>query len=144
MAEDRRAFIVHFPAIGGKTQFARRVCQLRADTYYLDLQANFLENHQLPPIADCDPTLLKKLLLGLKVPAPVVLVDNPDFLFNTWDTGQKSEFLNMVNRALRSPSITPKTFVFFFQDDSAILSARFEPNIHGEARILPLDFFDAL
>jgi hypothetical protein len=144
MAEDRRAFVVHFPARSGKTQYAQRISQLRRDIYYLDLQAYFLEHHELPPIVDCDVEVLKKLLLGLKVSQSVILVDNPDFLFNTWDKGEKNEFLRWVNRALRSPTHTQKTFVFFFQDDPDFLSLSFDANTHREPRLLPLNSFDAL
>ena len=144
MAEDRRAFLVHFSAKSGKTQFARRISQVRSDVYYLDLQSYFLENADLPPTGDCDVDTLKKLLLGLKVTQPVIVVDNPDFLFNTWDRSQKNEFLQWINKALRSPAHTQKTFAFFFQDDPVILSATFDKNAQHEPRILSLNSFDSL
>ena len=144
MAEDRRAFVVHFPARSGKTQYTQRVSQLRNDVYYIDLQTYFLEKKDLPPIEDCDVEVVKNLLLDLKVSQPVIIVDNPDFLFNTWGRNEKSEFLKWVNRALRSPTHTQKTFVFFFQDDPEFLSLSFDVNTHQEPRLLPLNFFDAL
>ena len=144
MAEDRRAFVVHFPARSGKTQFARRIRQVRSDAHYLDLQAYFLENTELPSIGDCDADFLKKMLLGIKVARPVIIVDNSDFLFNTWDRKQKTDFFSWLNRALRSPNPTPKTFVFFIQDDSDILFVSFDTNTHREPRILPLNSFDSL
>lgn len=144
MTEDRRAFIVHFPAKSGKTQFARRICQVRSDTYYLDLQAYFLEHPELPPIGDWDFEMLRKFLLGFNVLQSIIVVDNPDFLFNTWDREQKKEFLNWINRGLRSPNPTQKTFTFFLQDDPDILSANFDLNVHHEPRLLALNFFEVL
>jgi hypothetical protein len=144
MAEDRRAFVIHHPAKSGKTRFAHRICELRSDVHYLDLQKYFLENENVPPVSDCDPDTIKKLLLQLKVSQPIIIVDNPDFLFNTWDQEEKLNFLSWLNRTLRSPAMTEKTFVVILQDDPALSSITFDKNFHREERLLPLNHFDSI
>lgn len=143
MTEDRRAFVVHYPAKSGKTQFALQVSRVYPIIHYLDLQKLFLESPDLPPIADCDPITLGKILLRLKANPPVILVDNMDFLFNTWEKEQKLEFLGWLNRTLRSPAMTEKTLMVILQDDPVLTSFSFDKNIHGEERLLTLDRFDA-
>jgi hypothetical protein len=144
MAEDRRAFVVHFPAKSGKTQFARRVSQVREDVYYLDLQSYFLEHTELTPIGDFDVEVFKKLLLGLTVNQPVIIVDNPDFLLNTWDKAQKNEFLKWLGQGLRSPNPTQKSFAFFMQDDPVLLSISVKENTYHEPRLFSLDVLDSI
>lgn len=141
--EDRRAFCVHYPPMKGKTAFARRVCQSRPDVYLLDLQTYFLEHPDLPPVQHCDLPTLKHLLLSLNVDQPVVLVDNPDFLLNTWGGTEKGAMIEWLRYQLRSPAHTNKTLVFFVQTDG-ILSAADMRNSYDEPRVLALNDFDAL
>jgi len=46
--EDRQAFIIYYPAMRGKTRFAKRAQQLRPDLYYLDLLEYCLAFPKLP------------------------------------------------------------------------------------------------
>ena len=141
--EDRRAFVIHYPAKSGKTSFARRICETRQDAYLLDLQHYFLEHPELPPIQRCGVTALKNLLLSLKRPERVLVVDNPDFLLNTWSNEEKVTFVNWLRVELRSPADTEKTLVFVIQSDDVIATADMR-NSYGEPRVLALNQFDAL
>ena len=141
--EDRRAFIIHYGARSGKTRFARRICETRQDAYLLDLLAYFLEHPELPPIDKCSFDTLKGLLLTLAVPRDVIVVDNPDFLLNTWSAEERHRLLNWLRTQLRSPSVTQKTLVFVVQTDDIIAAADLH-NSCGESRVLALDAFDAL
>jgi len=141
--EDRRAFIIHYGAKSGKTRFARRICETRHDAYLLDLLAYFLAHPELPPIQQCGLDILKKLLRTLDIPQSVVIVDNADFLFNTWGTEEKRRLLNWLGVQLRSPADTEKTFVFMIQTDDAIAAANLH-NSYGESRVLALNEFDAM
>ena len=141
--EDRRAFVIHYGAKSGKTRFARRICETRQDVYLLDLLAYFLEHPELPPIQKCGFDTLKDLLLTLAVPQDVIVVDNPDFLLNTWSAEEKRSLLNWLRVQLRSPTVTQKTFVFVIQTDDTIAAAELR-NSYRESRVLPLDAFDAL
>lgn len=139
--EDRRAFIVHYPARSGKTQFARQVANSRPDVVYLDLQQYFIDH---PPSShQYGFSELKSLLLNLDVSESVVLVDNPDFLFNTWLKRDQSDFSNWLKIQLRSPGVTKQTFVFFVQTDPFFERMDLE-NSQGESRILPLNAFESL
>lgn len=141
--ESYRAFIIYGPAMSGKTRLAWRMRDVLG-AYILDLQAHFVADPGLCARIDrYRPRDLEELLLGLDVPQSLVVVDNPDFLINTWTPRHKQEFVAMVDRRLRSPSVTTKTFVFLIQTDLAI-TGRELTNTRGQPRILPIDAFYAL
>jgi hypothetical protein len=142
-AEDRRAFIIHYPAKSGKTCFARRVVETRRDVHLLDLQEHFLNHPGLPPVRQWDFKALRSLLLSLDVPQSVIIVDNPDFLFNTWSTEDKRALLDWVRVGLRSPAETEKIFIFMVQDDDLISTSNFS-NSHGEPRVLAVNQFESV
>ena len=77
------------------------------------------------------------------MPESLVVVDNPDFLLNTWTAGHKREFVALVDRRLQSPTVTDKTFAFLIQTDPQIVRHTLT-NTRGQSRILPLDAFYAL
>jgi hypothetical protein len=141
--EDRRAFIIHYPAKSGKTCFARRAAETRRDVHLLDLQEYFVSQPGLPPVRKWDFKALRSLLLSLDVPQSVVIVDNPDFLFNTWCTEEKRTLLNWVGVGLRSPAETEKTFVFIVQNDDVISAGTFI-NTYGEPRVLAMNEFESV
>jgi hypothetical protein len=141
--ESYRAFIIHGPAMSGKTRLAQRM-QDALGAYILDLQAHFVADTDLCASIDrYRPRDLERLLLALGVPESLVVVDNPDFLLNTWTPRHKREFVAMVDRRLRSPRDTDKTFVFLIQTDPAITRHELI-NTRGQPRILPIDAFYAL
>lgn len=143
MTEDKRAFIIFAPACSGKTVFARRAAGLRKDIDYLDLQYAFLKQSDLPPVKQCDFNFLKKYLLELKTPQEVILVDNADFLFNTWRDEEKQKLLQWIRIQLRAPGDSEKTFIFMIQTDDVLSAAQFNNSI-GQARVLPLYEFEAI
>ena len=141
--ERYRAFIVHGPAMSGKTRLARRMHEVLG-AHVLDLQARFVAEPDLCARMDrYRPRDLEHMLLALEVPASLVVVDNPDFLLNTWTASHKREFVAMVERRLQSPTVTDKTFAFLIQTDPAIVRHELA-NTRGQPRILPLDAFYAL
>lgn len=141
--EDCRAFIIHFPPCRGKSAFARRLAETREDLYYLDLLAYFLEHPELPRVGKFDFKALSALLLKLAVPQPAILVDNLDFLLNTWKAEEKQALLAWIQNGLRSPAMTRKTFIFLIQDEGLISAAVFH-NTYHEPRVLALDLFEAV
>jgi len=141
--ERYRAFIVHGPAMSGKTRLARRMRDVLG-AYILDLQAHFVADPDLCARMDrYRPRDLERLLLALEVPESLVVVDNPDFLINTWTSRHKKEFVAMVDRRLHSPTVTDKTFAFLIQTDPVIVRHELT-NTRGQARLLPMDAFYAL
>lgn len=139
--EDRRAFIVYFKAKSGKTKFAKQIADVRADVYYLDLQEYTLGHPD--SITAYNFSGLKTFLLDIIVDQPVILIDNPDFLFNTWVKKDEIEFENWLKIQLRSPGVTEKTYVFFVQNDPFFENLKLM-NSHGESRVIPLNSFDSL
>jgi hypothetical protein len=142
-SEDKRSFIIHFPAITGKTTFAKKAASLLPDIHYLDLQKLFVSTKDFPLLKECGVDFLKNFLINLGSPEDVVLIDNPDFLLNTWSTSQKKSFIQWIKLQLRSPSITNKTFIFMIQSDDVLTNANFN-NSHGQPRVLALNEFEAL
>ena len=142
-SEDKRAFIVHYPAKSGKTAYAKGAAAQRANILYLDLQKTFLKEPDLPKITQCGFEFLKKYLLELPVAEEFVLIDNPDFLFNTWTTEEKQALLYWLKGQLRSPRVTEKTFIFFIQSDEILATNQFN-NSCGQPRVLPLNEFEAI
>jgi hypothetical protein len=141
--EDRRAFVIHYPAKSGKTSFARRICETRQDAYLLDLQGYFREHPELPAIQQCNPSVLKNLLLSLDRSERVLVVDNPDFLLNTWSKEEKRTLVHWLRYDLRSPVVTDVTFVLVIQTDDIIANSDMF-NSRDEPRVLALNQFDAL
>lgn len=142
-SEDKRSFIIYYPAKTGKTAFAKLATTQRAGIYYLDLQEAFLNRPDLPKVNQCGFDFLKDYLLGLKVSNEIILIDNPDFLFNTWSPENKQALLHWMKVQLRSPSVTKKTFIFMIQTDDILATAQFT-NSCGQPRILPLNEFEAI
>jgi hypothetical protein len=141
--ERYRAFIIHGPAMSGKTRLAGRLGD-ELDAYVLDLQTYFVDRPDLGARIDrFRPRDLERLLLSLDVPQSLVAVDNPDFLINTWTPRHKREFVAMVDRRLHSPTVTDKTFVFLIQTDAQIVRHELT-NTRGQPRMLPIDAFYAL
>lgn len=142
-SEDTRSFIIHYYADSGKTVFARHAASLRPGIYYLDLQETFLNRPNLPPITQCGFSFLKDYLLGLQISEEFIIVDNPDFLFNTWGPEDKQALLYWMKLQLRSPGDTEKTFIFMIQDDEILANAQFN-NSCGQSRVLPLNELEAI
>lgn len=139
--ETYRAFIIHAPAMGHKTGLAHAIRD-KLDAALLDLQAHFLAHPELASrINTFRPHDLENLLLGWDVSEPVVVVDNMDFLLNTWTPNYRREFVGMVDLRLKA-GLTSKTFIFMIQTDPVIVIHELK-NTRGQPRILPVTaFFD--
>lgn len=141
--EDRRAFIIRYPAASGKSAFALRVYETRNDVYLLDFQEYWTNHPELPLPGRFGFKDLRRFLLSLDVTESVVVVDNPDVLFNTWLDKDKRDFINWMKRQLRSPQETDKTFIFVFQNNPLLENVDLR-NSFGEPRVLSLDTFESL
>ena len=134
--EQYKAVMVLGPANSGKTKFAKLLAQ-KIKAKYLDLLDVFSNDESLSKNVDTfDISHLKKYLLNLTVNEAVVIVDNIDFLINTWSDREKGEFLNLVDK-LRSNE-TKKTFCFFVQEED-IFGSKSIFNSRNESRIIHLN-----
>lgn len=145
--ESYRACILHAPAMAGKSEFANRIWEELHDEIgikVLDLQSLFLNDQQLSnEIGSFTPGHLQDLLLKVTCDEQVILVDNVDFLFNTWNDAEREQFFRIVKDRIRSPADTDKTILFFLQEDHLIANTVIN-NTRGKSRILPLTGFEAL
>lgn len=134
--EQYKTLMIMGPANSGKTQFAKLLA-LKLRAKYLDMLELFVDSEDLSKsIETLEVSRLKKYLLALRVEESIIIIDNMDFIVNTWSEREKGEFLNLVDK-LRSNE-TKKTFVFFLQEDDIFVSKRFL-NSRKENRILLLD-----
>jgi predicted AAA+ superfamily ATPase len=134
--EQYRALMILGPANCGKTRFAKLLAE-KIRARYIDLLETFVDDENLSKSIDTfDVFSLKKYLLKLAAEEPVIIVDNIDFLVNTWSDREKGEFLNLIDK-LRSNE-TKKTFCFFVQGEDIFDSKRII-NSRNESRIIHLN-----
>lgn len=134
--EQYRTILVLGPAGSGKTRYAKLLSHATKGKY-IDLLDVFSQDKTLSENIDLyNVAHLKKYLLNLPFIESVVIVDNIDFLLNTWTDHELSEFLNLIEK-LRSNE-TKKTFCFFAQD-LKILSAKQINNSQNNSRVIALN-----
>jgi hypothetical protein len=141
--EDTQAFIIHYPANSGKTAFSKKLAETRSDVHYVDMLDCFLKNPDLEPINKFRFEKFRDFLLNYQVEQSVLIIDNPDFLLNTWRKSDKEALLNWIKIGLRSPGVTKKTIILMIQEDG-FLSVAEIANSYGESRVLPLNTFGAI
>jgi len=142
--EDRQAIILHAPAMVGKTDFVKQLTNLGEGIHYIDFLATYIENPH-PPIHLMGFTGFRDYLLSLSYPQnySVIIVDQLDFLLNTWDKSEKEKFIQWIKFTLRSPSVVKHTFVFVLQTDETITNAEIENSL-GQSRIINLKTLENL
>lgn len=134
--EQYRAVMILGPADCGKTRFAKLLAQ-KIKAKYIDLLETFVNDENLSESIDTfDVYSFKKYLRNLVADEPVIIIDNIDFLVNTWSEREKGEFLNLVDK-LRSNE-TKKTFCFFAQEED-IFDSKPILNSRNESRIIHLN-----
>jgi hypothetical protein len=142
--EDRQAFLIHGPARAGKSRFVQQACQLRSGLFLLDLLEQFGAIPNLK-LRDFRSEPLQRYLLQYTCPpgTHTLLVDNGDFLFNTWSHGDKNDLIQWMRYSLRTPAVIDKTLILVVQTDG-VFSAANLLNDQGNSRILALSNFEAL
>lgn len=135
MKEQYRAIMILGPVNSGKTKLANLLAQ-KVKATYLDLLDTFARDESLAKSIDTfDVSNFKKYLLGLATSKAVVIVDNIDFLINTWSDREKGELLNFVEK-LRSNE-TKRVFCLFVQEEE-IFRSKSILNSRNESRIIHL------
>ena len=142
--EDWRSFIIHFPGNSGKTHFVRRLSESQKGIVYIDL-LEVLSTKKDLQIKKFNLKALQKYLLEYAYPINThsVIVDQMDFLLNTWDEDEKRSFVQWLKIPLRSPALTDITFVFVIQTDKTIVQQELKNSLN-ESRIIMLNEFDAI
>ena len=142
--ERYRAFIIWGEAMSGKTDFARRLAQTTGG-YYLDLLEHFAASPELKEKIDVfGPVGFRDFLLKdtsvayscIPGESPLVIVDNMDFLLNTWSDTEKCEFVLIVEKLDNVQ--TDKVFCFMLQRDDMLFEHSLLRNTWGEERVIKL------
>jgi hypothetical protein len=145
--EDRQAFVIHYPALSGKTRFIQKTCEMIPGLHYINWLEHILAKKDLALLEKIDLSHFEKELLeldkSLSDEISAVMIDQGDPMFNTWDTDEKQEFLHWLRIPLRTPAFVKRTFIFVIQTDN-ILSSAILNNTFNQSRILALNEFDAL
>ena len=129
--ERYKSFIIYGPPLFGKTKLAKEL-SLKINGLYFDLLLYFTSDEALKKDIDIfGPGELKKFLCQKdNFNEKFILVDNMDFLVNTWNESQKEYFLSFVEKDESSIS-----YIFFMQLQS-IFNKRNLVNVHGHSRII--------
>lgn len=145
--EDRQAFIIHYPALSGKTRFVQKACQVIPGLHYVNWLENIVVKAKLASLEKIDPSQFEKAILevdkSLGDEVSAVVIDQGDCVFNTWDADEKQEFLHWLRVPLRTPGVVQRTFIFVIQTDGVISSASLT-NTLNQSRILALNELDAI
>jgi len=84
--------------MSGKSEFARKLA-VKTEALYIDLLADFLSKPELSGSIDTfEPQDLKKYLRNIPFDGKLIVIDNIDFLINTWNDLNKEHFLNFIER----------------------------------------------
>jgi hypothetical protein len=134
--EQYRSIMILSPVNTKKTTFALSLAK-KINAKYIDLLDIFANDDDLAKSIDMfGVSSLKKYLLSLSASESIIIVNNIDFLINTWSEREKSEFMNLVEK-LRSNE-TKKVFCFFVQEEY-IFNSKSILNSRNESRIINLD-----
>ena len=132
------AFVVHGPPLSGKTAFARALAA-RQGGAYLDLLAMVAEDASLAERVDqLDAAAVVNLAVAHAgtMSAPLLLVDEIDFLIASWGEDGASSLVEIIGRL--SVTRTPAMIGFVMQTRPGIADARLT-QVGGDSRVLPLD-----
>lgn len=98
LKERYKSFVIYGPAMSGKSKLARKLAE-KTESLYIDLLADFLSKPELSGSIDTfEPQDLKKYLRNIPFGGKLIVIDNIDFLINTWNDLNKEHFLNFIER----------------------------------------------
>ena len=98
LKERYKSFVGFGPAMSGKSKLARKLAE-KTESLYIDLLADFLSKPELSGSIDTfEPQDLKKYLRNIPFGGKLIVIDNIDFLINTWNDLNKEHFLNFIER----------------------------------------------
>ncbi len=97
--ERYKHFVIYGPALYGKTQLAKKIAA-DFEGLYIDMLKEFCEDLRKKESIDIfGPQRLLAYVQGLVTAGKdIVVIDQLDFLFNTWDDNQMREFFVYVDQ----------------------------------------------
>ncbi|MDD2212031.1 MAG: AAA family ATPase [Clostridia bacterium] len=130
--ERYKNFILFGPAMSGKTKLAKKLAD-KMGAKYIDLLEEFAGDINLKAAIDTfEPYDFKQYIKSAKDRGKLIIIDNMDFLFNTWDSSQRESFFNFVEMD-EDQSI----FCLVLQDSKLLKGIHFR-NSKGQKRVLSL------
>ena len=139
--ERYRAFVIHGPAISYKTQFVRKLASV-LEGKYIDLLTAAISEPWGQAIDEFGAADFQGWLLQRTQSERIVLVDNLDFLFNTWPDREKMSFLAFIDKL--SNTVTPCVHGFVLQDDPVLQSGTIAANTKGMSRVISIQLIQDL
>lgn len=98
LKERYKTFALYGPAMNGKSALAKKLAD-KTGALYIDLLAEFVSNIDLSSNIDIfEPKDLKDYLRKSAFNGRLIIIDNIDFLINTWDNLNKEHFLNFIDK----------------------------------------------
>lgn len=140
--ERYRAVLVTGLAGCGKSEYAKKLTAAISACYF-DLLEAFAEDENLS--AKIDTFDRQKLLDMLKIKAKgekILILDNPDFLFNTWGDRTRREFCEWLGK-LDSVQF-PTVLCVFAQDDEAFAGVNYAPTSASSSRTIRFQDLQAI
>lgn len=128
--ERYKNFILFGPAMSGKTELVKKLAD-KMGAKYIDLLEEFVRDTKIKAAIDTfEPRDFKLYLKSLRDRDKLIIVDNMDFLFNTWDRSEQQSFFNFVEMD-EDQSI----FCMVLQDSKSLKGVCFRNN-QGQKRVL--------
>lgn len=140
--ERYRAVLVTGSAGCGKSDYAKKLADALS-ARYLDLLNEFVEDGELS--ARIDTFDRQKLFDLLKLKAQgekILILDNPDFLINTWGDRTRREFCEWLGKldGIQYPTV----LCIFAQDDEAFADVSYTPTSADSSRIIRFQDLQAI
>lgn len=139
-----RSFIVHAPAMSGKTAFAKRAAR-NLGGKYLDLLDHFRFDEELKRKIDLfDVEALEKLLVRESKGISFLVVDHLDFLLNTWDERTLGRFFGLLERKWDNYKSQYRATVCYVLQMNRGVTGQLLLDSKGQPRIHRLEEFQAV
>lgn len=130
--ERYKHFIIYSLPMTGRTTFGKRLSE-EFDGYYLDVLSELKDNVEISKEIDTFyPDDFFKWIVKYENEKKFIVVDNIDFLINTWTEEQEEIFLNFIEKD------QSKIVYLFLIQERKFLFKRSITNILGNNRIINL------
>lgn len=140
--ERYRAVLVTGPAGCGKSAYAKKLANALS-ARYLDLLNEFVGDGELSSKIDTFDRQKLFDLLKLKAQGEkTIILDNPDFLINTWGDRSRREFCEWLGK-LDSVQF-PTVLCVFAQDDEAFSGVSYTPTSADGSRMIRFQDLQAI
>lgn len=109
--ERYKHFLIYGPPLYGKTKYAKYIAERYGGTY-IDLLNEFCSDNEKKIIIDIfSPAKLIKFLESIESNSKIIVVDQMDFLINTWSDNDLRELLVFIDQ-----NQSDKCFIFIMHN----------------------------